>query len=71
MSTIKATDVLDPMEFHDFLSGILNQFGDDDAGVTKAILFLGASKAVLEKALGVKPVEFKLEDEDVENESTV
>lgn len=52
--SVPAIELVDPLEFGDFMQGALDKFGDDENGLMKLLLHVTTMKAVLEDALGLE-----------------
>lgn len=66
--SVPAIELLDPVQFGDFMQECLNKFGDTEDGMMTLLINITTMKAILEDALGLeKPLSATVEyEEDVD-----
>jgi hypothetical protein len=62
---INAKEVLDPIELHEFVQGLIDQHGDTPEQLMVLLLKIATAKAILEDALQLdEPITAVLQKED-------
>lgn len=64
-NAVNAKDLLDPIEFHEFMLGLLDAHGETPEELMILLVKITTAKAILEDALGLDaPLAAKLHKED-------
>jgi hypothetical protein len=67
INAVNAKDLLDPVEFHEFMSGLLDAHGETADQLMVLLVKITTAKAILEDALGLdEPLVAKLHKDEEE-----